>query len=168
MPTLKQVVNRFDAQSKKAMASELRLMLEDLRAHHEAGTSDWRNKPKFRVTLFRNPQKIIGTLIPTRNGDIFTWVDRGTGQYGPKGRPYFIFPKRAPRLKFQTGYLPRTKPIARFNAGPGRAIGPWVSTDFVLHPGIKAREFTKTYMEKEFQPNLGKRLGQAILRANRR
>lgn len=165
--TLKRAVESFDKRSRDAMHNELRAILEDMRSNHQRVVSDWRNKPKFRLTMLRNNKRIIGVLAATQHGNIFKWLDQGTGQYGPKQRPYFIFPKRVPQLKFQTGYLPKTKPIARYNAGPGRAVGPWVSVDFVLHPGIKAREFTKDYWEKNVRPVMAIRIVRAIQRANR-
>ena len=98
------------------------------------------------------------------NATIFRYVDRGTGKYGPKKRAYFIYPRFAPMLKFQTGYVPRTQPIAKFNVGPGKAFGAWVTTPFVLHPGIQAREFTADYVRNTLRPVYKKRILEAIQR----
>ena len=163
MPTLTQTVKQFDTAARKALVEEVRAILLEMRSYDERIVSDWRKKPSFRVTMFYNRRKIIG-LLEASQGQVFSWIDIGTGQYGPKKRPYFIFPKKAPRLKFQTGYLPKTRPVARFGVGPGKAFGPWVSTDFVLHPGIKSRDFTKDYWDKTVRPVYSKRLQQAIQR----
>jgi hypothetical protein len=159
---LEQAINGWDKRARQAMAKEVRRSLEDARAHHAKVTDSWQKKPTYVTMIVKSRESIVGSLTIGRNPIPFKWVDRGTGLYGPKHRSYFIFPRFAPALKFRTGYLPRTRPVAKFDVGPGKAFGPWRTVkDFVIHPGIKPRKFTETYNEEE-RPYLVKRIREAI------
>ena len=132
-------------------------------------TQRWKNKPLFRVKLLVSPGLLRWTVLATGpKRKIFRWVDEGTGKFGKKKRAYKI-PKtpQTKVLRFQTGYSPKTKPIARFNVGPGKASGPVVFAKQVIHPGIKGREFTKTIV-KQLQPDLSRRINNAMKRGIRR
>jgi hypothetical protein len=159
---LENVINQWDKRARQAMAQEVRQTLEDARAYHTKVTASWRNKPTYVTLIIKSREIITGALTIGRNPTPFKWVDRGTGLYGPKHRSYFIFPRFAPALRFRTGYLPRTRPVAKFDVGPGKAFGPWRTVkDFVIHPGIKSRQFTETYNE-EARPIFVKRIREAI------
>lgn len=162
--TLTQIVKQWDRNSQTGMENAMRDSLRDMQGYHQRVVSGWRNKPVFAFMIVKGRNRLTGQFRAGKHGQLWKWVDEGTGQYGPKKRPYFIYPRNVPKLKFRTGYLPRTKPIARMNAGPGQAIGPWVATDFVLHPGIKGREFTQTYIESLFRPVFRQRIHDAIFR----
>lgn len=68
-----------------------------------------------------------GTISITNKkwGDIVTYLEEGTGIYGPKKQAYVIKPKKS------GGTL-------AFNIG-----GKKIFAKFVIHPGIKARHFVR-------------------------
>jgi hypothetical protein len=159
---LESVITQWDKRARQAMAKEVRWTLEDAKAHHTKVTASWKKKPTYVTLIVKSRLSIVGSLTIGRNPIPFKWVDRGTGLYGPKRRSYFIFPRFAPALKFRTGYLPRTKPVAKFDVGPGKAFGSWRTVKtFVIHPGIKPRKFSETYNE-DVRPILVKRIREAI------
>ena len=161
--SLQSYIQQRDKRLRDAMTKELRSIVEDVRQQQVSVSSSWKNKPDWRVMVVYGDTLIAAKLVGS-NAAIFRYIDRGTGKYGPQRRPYFIFPRFAPMLKFQTGYMPRTQPIAKFNVGPGKAFGAWVTAPFVLHPGIKAREFTADYVRITLRPVFKQRIQQAIQR----
>jgi len=71
-------------------------------------------------------------------------------------RPHPITPKRPDGfLRFQTGYRPHTRPVARFG-GPGQATGKVVYAKSVQHPGFPPRKFSES---------INKRLRSSFLKA---
>lgn len=116
----------------------------------------WKNKPEFGDTTEIFVKRIEVTVKPKGNKKairIFSYVDKGT-----KG-PYLIpkFPRPGVMLHFQPGYSAMTQPVARYNVGSGRSFGGWVSKKQVVHPGIKGREFIKTFW-RDLAPPLHIRL----------
>jgi hypothetical protein len=79
--------------------------------------------------------------VTGKDAAIWTYIDEGTGIFGPKRQKYVIAPRGDYPLRFQTGYAPRTNPIGKFG-GPGKKFGNWVSVPYVIHPGITPRLFT--------------------------
>lgn len=136
-----------------------------------AAVQSWKLKPKFTPETTVKPELIQSVVKITgkkKAKQVFGWVDQGTGKFGPKKSPYIILPKKpGGSLFFNTGYQPRTKPIAKANVGPGKASGPLVVAKGVIHPGIKAREFTTT-LEDNLSPDWKRRAENALKRASRR
>ena len=149
-------IRQRDAQLRDAMQEELENAMVDGKTYHENAVRTWVNKPKWQIHSTRSELMLGAQLEVTGEArQIWLWVDKGTGQYGESGSPYWIFPRRpGGRLAFQTGYDPKTRPIAKANVGSGTASGETVFSDGVLHPGIKGREFSQTYRERIVQPNL--------------
>lgn len=163
---LEAFIKKRDAQLREAMQAELEAMIIEGKTYHENAVRIWVKKPKWIVRNDRNTKELRAYLeVSGENRQIWQWVDEGTGQYGPQGSPYWIFP-RSPggKLFFQAGYDPKTRPIAKANVGSGTSSGPTVSSTGVLHPGIKAREFSKTYREKILQPNFKPRIVKRVRR----
>lgn len=133
--------------------------------------SDWKKPPQFVKQVEVQADRITVSVRPYKRrkaSQIFHWVDKGT-----RG-PYVIQPKRRrpkrntkSHLAFRTGYQPRTLPIAQAHVGPGRAAGPWVRPQKVVHPGIKPRHFSRTIQEKSY-PRFRRRLESAMKRALRK
>lgn len=78
-------------------------------------------------------------------------------------RPKTLGPGFGGRLKFQTNYQPKTRPIGR-SGGPGRATGPVVFARQVNHPGFPPRKFSEVInkrLRKQFEGAIsrGVRLG---------
>lgn len=131
--------------------------------------SDWSKKPRFQKRATVSADYISVTIEPSgSNAQIYNYVDQGTD--GPYPIPKFIRPatqtSAGSMLTFRTGYNARTAPVARHHQGNGRASGPWVSKPQVMHPGIEAREFIKTFNE-DLKPTLDRRVDNAIRRATR-
>jgi len=121
-----------------------------------------KSRPKFGYTVSVTPAQVsLEVKTKGRNRRIYNWIDQGT-----KG-PYTIRAKtEGGRLVFQTGYSPRTAPVAQYDVGTGQAAGGWVSPMEVQHPGIEARQFEKTF-RKQFKPALKRAIDNAVLRALR-
>lgn len=103
-------------------------------------TSDWQTDVTFDARVEVQGGNIVIGIGPRRNAKIWRYVDEGT-------RAHAIRPRRAKRLRFQTGYSARTRP-GRAHVGNGTASGDVVYSAGVWHPGTEAREFTKTIMDK--------------------
>ena len=122
----------------------------------------------------------FGHFISRRGGEqimywgvddqIWSWLDEGTGRYGPRGRPYPIRAKNAPALLFQLDYVPHTVP-GRLpgNIVGGFARGVWCAKKLVMHPGIRPRGWAPlimieliTLLPDVFFDNLETRIGQAL------
>ena len=91
--------------------------------------------------------------------DIWQWVSRGTGLYGPKKRKYPIRPKKKGGvLAFPESYTPKTTVRGPGYKGSGKSSGPTIFAKEVMHPGIKGRHFeeawgrwAKTWFRREME-----------------
>lgn len=167
------MVVRTDSAVRRELADEANTTGLDIQRQFKRVVQDWHNKPRFVMRISVSDREISVVVEPEAHGkaaNIWRWVDRGTGKYGPKRAPYVIAPKRTNKaglLKFRTNYSPRTVPVAKFGKGSGSASGPWRSVKKIIHPGIKARLFTKTIVNK-LNPSFKKRIDYALRRAVRR
>lgn len=172
--TLRQWVIEKDKTVRRELRVEVEGTSQELKNYLTDVTAKWEHQPKFRrvmvvsATLIKASVQAVG-----KNKAIFGYVDKGTGKYGAKGVAYKIKPKSQPVLKFRAGYDARSRPSAgpgsapRANVGTGKAIGGWVSTKEVTHPGIRPRKFAETF-EQKLQPTFRRRVSNAIRRAARR
>lgn len=138
--------------------------VDEIKVKAEDVVSDWQNKPSFDIQV-TSSQKTTEYLLKAsgRSKDIWTYIDLGTGTWGKNHAPYPIYPKTpGGLLKFKTGYSAKTSPS--FGRGTGTASGPWVSTPFVLHPGIKSRNFMKHWFD-DLSPSVEDRVAQYIQKA---
>jgi len=140
-----------------AIVADQLKMAEDIKVDFEKTVGTWEHKPKMQVRV-KYPIRLMkgSATLETKVGpdpldpdtQIFSYVDSGT-----RG-PYPI-PKAgnttAKTLHFQWGgkgsYKAKTKPRTLGSTGGGPS-GPIVSFKRVMHPGIKAREFSKTIARK--------------------
>jgi len=134
-------------QGRKSMAATLdKLAKEVIKPKFEDVVSDWKTEVTFRLHKKLGYRELRVEVKPHKNKAIFGYVDQGT-----KG-PYDIKPKRQgrkkskqkPYLAFRLGYSPRTAPIAKAHVGSGKASGEFRLAEKVVHPGIKARKFSKS------------------------
>lgn len=156
-------LKRRDAQLRQAMLEELELMMVEGKIYHQNVVRTWTNKPKWKIHSTRDRHGLGVSLEVIGDArEIFVYVDKGTGSHAG-GAPYWIFP-RSPggKLRFRGGYQPKTQPVAKANVGPGIATGDWVTSDGVLHPGIKGREFSQTYIDKVLLPTFQKRIVKRV------
>lgn len=75
--------------------------------------------------------------------DYAVYQHQGTGTWGPKGKPYDIFPKNKKMLRFTTsiGTMQfRQNPYYRFHPG-GYRVGGITMARGVTHPGVKPDPF---------------------------
>lgn len=136
---------------------ELRATGQELKTDHDKVVRDWRHKPTFRAQVDSRAAIRTVKIIPQgANQRIWYYVDLGT-----KAHP--IRAKNKPFLKFQTGYSARTAPVAQFNKGTGQKFGAWRQKKVVNHPGVKARQFSKTFL-KELSPPFEDRIQAAVRR----
>lgn len=90
--------------------------------------------------------------------DIWNMLDEGT-------RPHAIRARRAPALRFQTGYRASTTPKV-FNSQPSEKFGEWRRPYSVWHPGTKPREWSPT-MEKRRRRPFQRRILKAVAGGSR-
>ena len=129
--------------------------------------SDWDTEVKFGYRISSTEKQVTLTIVVENEneqvseggnfpvGALWKSIDK-TGV-----RPHTIRAKNAPRLAFQTGYQPHTRPIAR-SGGPGVATGQFVRPLQVEHPGYPPRKFSQVINKK-----LDKRFRKAIDRGVR-
>lgn len=114
--------------------------IELVKVNFKLATHSWdaSNTPRWKD---RGPYTSGGSRIReyTTSDYPFLWVDEGT-------RPHKIYPVRAKFLRFNTGFIPKTKP-KRLVATSGAYFGPETFRTQVSHPGIKAREITEQVKE---------------------
>lgn len=129
----------------------LRAEGRDVKKEYEKTTKTWRRKPNFEI-LVDVTAKDASVLVGT-DDKIYGYVDFGT-------RPHLIRARNAPRLAFQTGFDPKTRPGV-IGSGPGRRFGPTVHPVAVMHPGGKARKFSET-IQKRRRKKFTRRMIKAI------
>lgn len=127
----------------------------------ESDIQDWEHQPEFEKKV------VVGTKTwsvrvrladpDSEAGEIYNWVDKGTGSKVDGGESYEIFPVVADALSFTVPDLPKT--VASSLSGsalpgglPGIVLDANIDTNDVLtkkvtHPGITPREFTKSLNE---------------------
>lgn len=124
-------------------------------------TDLWDHKVDFQARKRITSQGITLYVFPTGpNKDLWIWTSGGTKPHdiAPKGPGY--------PLRFRTGYKPRTGRGYRYR-GPGKSVGPWVSTYKVKHPGTKAREFEK-HIKRFYTPKYRRHMENALRRGARK
>jgi len=123
--------------------------------------SDWESDVDFgaRVSFDRKVGISLYVFPKGDDKEIWGYVSGGT-------RAHTITARRAPRLKFRTGYFPKTLPANAFFKGPGIATGEYRSPLSVNHPGTKAREFERQIME-DYKPEFTRDMENAFRRGFR-
>ena len=124
-------------------------------------TALWDHEVDFRARKRITSKGITLYVFPTGpNKMLWIWTSSGT-------KPHIIKPKGLGYpLRFRTGYKPRTGRGYRYR-GPGKSVGPWVSTYEVHHPGTKPREFEKD-IKRFYQPKFRKHMEAALRRGTRK
>lgn len=171
--TVRRIVVSRDRLLRQELRDEMTRAANALELLHEQSVRGWSFEVRFIKSISVTRNLIAALVRPdarTKAGKIYTYVDKGTGLHGPRQQAYkipkFVTPD-SKLLKFRTNYQPKTKPVAKANAGPGTATGGWVTKQQVTHPGIEARKFSETYIER-LSPSFKRRIDNAIRRAVRR
>ena len=118
----------------------------------ESEVSDWSNRPVIRTKVTVNKKRwvlSINTDNRFKGSKIYNWVSDGTGSRGndPRGKTYFIFPKRKQALVFPLPMNIKTIPnppkfAPSFFASPATIV-----TGKVTAPGIFPRNLGKDVYE---------------------
>ena len=142
-------IDKFDREAAKSLNDIIK------KAEREFGktVATWKNKPDFKVD--RATSSKLVAAVSTMD-EIYGYVVRGT-------RAHIITPKRAPALRFQTGFTSKTMPRKITSRRGGRS-GPMVSAKMVRHPGTQARDFDIVIAEM-LQPELVKEVRNDIKKA---
>lgn len=113
--------------------------------------SDWTHKPEFKFVVDVKKNRWSFTLKYDRRtlgGKRYTWVNEGTGSYVEGGEPYIIEPKNPGGvLRYKLPSLTKTLPASGIPSKSSQALPGSVVRDFVEHPGIDPRHFTKPLLD---------------------
>jgi len=152
----------------RAITDAANKVAKDIEADFKATTKTWSRQPKFEkiVDTKTSPvQILVGT-----DDEIYGYLNEGTGLYGPKHQKYPIFAgiytgkSKAKALKFQWGgpgsYRAKTTPNV-IGSGGGGPSGPMVAFPYVMHPGVKPRNFDET-IKKKWEPRFKRVMEQAM------
>lgn len=125
----------------------LREVAQSAQSDFEKTVATWDNPPEFEIEERPRSYAVV------TDDERYKFVDQGT-------RPHVIKPTNGNYLAFQGGYQAKTTPrvIGSRSGGPSGAV---VFTQVVNHPGIEAREFTKTIYDK-WQDEFPERMQEAI------
>lgn len=108
---------------------------EAAQADFEKTAATWRNQPDFVIKEQKD-----GFLVGT-DGKVWNMLDKGT-------RAHRIVARRAKRLRFGTGFSPKTRPgFVGSQVGSSGTGGP-VFVQGVDHPGTTARGWSKLIAAK--------------------
>ncbi len=153
--------------------NEIRKDLAKVTKTHERSldrvVADWSTKtrPKFQIKTVVTGQRIginLAVKEVNRKKPIWKWVSRtGTKKHKIPKRPK---PGRS-RLRFKTGYRPKTRPNPARFGGAGVATGPVTYARQVTHPGFKPRKFEQKLL-KDLRPAYDKAVRNGARRGMRR
>lgn len=142
-------LDKFDRESAKTLND----IIKKAEREFKKTTDTWRRKPDFKIERATS-SKLIAAV--STMDEIYGYVVRGT-------RAHVITAKRAPALRFKSGFTSKTVP-RRITSRRGESFGNWVSKRSVFNPGIEARDFDKVIAE-QLQPELIKEVRSAIKRS---
>lgn len=120
--------NRLQRELRNALNHIASIVKDDF----EKTVKTWEHKPTFRKEGPRLTGDGLEVSVST-NQEAYTYVTRGT-------RPHLIRPRRARRLRFQTGFKAKTRPRV-ISSRAGGASGSVAFARAVQHPGTEARDF---------------------------
>lgn len=121
----------------------------------EQTTTGWRTPPDFSTRRADTASQLGIWIGPTGpNAPQYALVNAGA-------KPHPIFPRRAPRLRFWTGYTASTRPRVLRSQAYVRS-GTYVSSAGVpMHPGFAAREFNKEIAD-QYRPRFAQEMNEAF------
>lgn len=159
MQSLNEWVTKVKLAAREAAIEAVDFAADDLQDDFENVSERWEHRVKFTQDWSESPHSYEVIIRPTgENKKIFGYVDQGT-------KPHLIQPLNpAMKLKFRTGYSPRTAYRGQTNVGTGQAYGGWISKAQVQHPGSKGRDFSGQLLE-DLDPSLVRRVDKAVSEA---
>lgn len=165
LPPLKRQILEVQNEVRKDLAKVTKAHQKSL----ERVVADWspKTRPKFEIKTVVVAQRIgINLTVKevNRKKPIWKWVSRtGTKKHKIPKRPK----TGRSRLRFKTGYRPRTRPNPARFGGPGVATGPVRYAKQVTHPGTKPRKFEEAIL-KDLRPDYDKAVRNGARRGMRR
>lgn len=112
-------------------------------------TDNWRGeKPDFDFEIGLTSREAVLLVGPTGSEKAvqkWVWLDEGTRKNYP------ITARRAPFLRFRSGYSPSTSP-GSFKSRGAVKYGGWVQKKTVIHPGIVARGWSEMLQKRRKRP----------------
>lgn len=142
---------------KQVIEAEANLIANDMLLDFELTTWTWKHQPKFQKIVQVGPDDI--EILVGTDDQIYQYLDDGTR----KNYPIPKNPATSKTLRFQGTYTAKTVPGV-ISAKSGGASGPFTYRKQVIHPGIKARKFSKT-IAKTWDKKMVKRVDKALQRA---
>lgn len=111
-------------------------------------TTTWKDRPTFKSDISLDRRTGAGVHTYPTGSEMavnkWVWTDQGT-------KPHTIRARRAPTLRFQTGYTAKTKKRT-YTSGQSSRFGPWVRPLSVKHPGTEAREWSEDLSARRQKP----------------
>ncbi len=132
------------------LLNEMRKVATQIKKDFQATTATWDHKPKFEqiISLIpKGPELMVAT-----DDEIYAYVDKGTGLYGPKHAKYRIPKQGTGLLAFPSGYVAKTVPNVIGSKAGGSYGDTIVVKGPIWHPGIKPRNFDKLIQKKWDKP----------------
>ena len=112
-------------------------------------TDNWRGvRPDFEFEIGLTSKEALLLVGPTGSEKAvqkWVWLDEGTKKNYP------IVARRAPFLRFRSGYSASTTP-GSFKSRGSRTYGGWIQKKAVIHPGIKARGWSEMLQKRRKRP----------------
>lgn len=133
-----------------AVRGAYQALAKDIIATLKSDVANWNEQPEFFSTVNVGTKRWFVSVRydkETEIGQIYTWVDKGTGARGG-GQAYDIYPKVADALHFTVPHFPKT--VATGFGIPGIVVQqPDISTSEVITKhvtalGIEPRNFTSS------------------------
>lgn len=146
-PKALKVKEIYDAIERNAVVAQKGILKD-----YEETTRTWDHKVDFRAELTINLNGGVAIVVDT-DDEIYTFVHEGT-------KPHLIKPRRAKKLRFQGTYTAKTVPGV-IHSREGGASGEFEYRDGVMHPGTKARLFSKPIFRK-WKPFFERQMQRAL------
>lgn len=143
-------LDKFDREATKSLND----IIKKAEREFKKTTDTWRRKPEFKIER-ASSSKLISAV--STDNEIYGYVVRGT-------RARIIQARKAPALKFKSGFTSKTVP-RRITSRRGESFGNWVSKRSVFNPGIEARDFDIIIADM-LQPELAKEVRNDIKKAS--
>ncbi len=113
--------------------------------------ASWEHQPTFRYK-YAAGEKLwyvnVSYDSDSEAGQIYNWVDEGTGENAGKGGKYPIVPRNAKSLQFLLPNRPKSTPgvsgIPGIVVSSGTMQRELIYAKKVMHPGIRPRNFVKS------------------------
>lgn len=125
--------------------NELKSQAKIIVGEYGKTTATWKTQVQFDYSLSTKSGDLTVVVAPNGPGaEVYGYVDDGT-------EPHDIYPVRAKRLRFLSGYKAKTRPNV-IGSTSGGSYGEEVFRMHVRHPGTEARNFSKIIEKRRRAP----------------